>query len=301
MNRANVWPVFLAMSVLGTAACASKVVRSPVAHVPAEPAAVLVPASPEASPSPASIEPIACEAAAAGGRAVETADEAGVEAFTCAELDAAPLFAAASVHDPWEGFNRKMHRFNGAADRFVLRPVAVGYRRVAPEPVRAGVSRFFANLSLPATAMNQILQGRPGDAGRSLGRFVVNTTVGMAGLFDPSTSLGMTEPDEEDFGQTLATWGWRRSRYVVLPLLGPATIRDTIGVVGDQPLSPLTYVSDSATTNALLVLGIADRRAGMLPLDAIRGDAFDDYLFVRDAWSQRRKHRIEQNLRSGRD
>lgn len=198
------------------------------------------------------------------------------------------------VADPWEGFNRKMHTFNNTADRLVLRPLAVGYKAITPEPVRDGVSRFFANLGTPVTAANQALQGRPGDAAVSLGRFAVNTTIGVVGLFDPATRLGMPENGDEDFGQTLATWGWQDSRYLVLPLLGPRTVRDAVGIVGDQPFSPAANIQDSGTATTLQALELVDVRTQMLPIDKFRRDALDDYIFVRDAWSQRRNSQIRQ-------
>jgi len=207
-------------------------------------------------------------------------------------------FARAPVSDPWEGFNRKVHRFNNAADRFVLRPLAAGYERTIPEPVRAGVSRFFANLRMPMTAVNQALQGRPGDAAQSVGRFTVNTTVGIVGVFDPASRFGMPEPDDEDFGQTLANWGWRDSRYLVVPLLGPRTLRDTVAIAGDLPLSPIGQIQDSGTANVLRAVQVIDVRARMLPLDTVRRDALDDYLFVRDAWAQQRNHQIQQDLQN---
>lgn len=205
------------------------------------------------------------------------------------------------ARDPWEGFNRQMHGFNTAADNLVLRPLAVGYKKIAPEPVQAGVSRFFANLSMPATVVNQALQGRPGDAATSLGRFVVNTTVGIVGLFDPASHFGLAQRDGEDFGQTLATWGWRDSRYLVLPLLGPRTVRDALGMVGDRPLSPVGQIQDSGVASGLQALEIVDVRTRLLPVDQFRRDALDDYVFVRDAWTQRRSRQITQDLRSGGD
>lgn len=224
-----------------------------------------------------------------------------------ADLPATPTAQAeaetvpAAVPDPWEGFNRRVHGFNNAADEFVLRPLAVGYQRVVPDPVQAGVSRFFANLRMPATAVNQALQGRPAHAAQSLGRFVVNTTVGIAGVFDPASPLGMPARDHEDFGQTLATWGWQESRYLVLPLLGPRTLRDTVAVVGDQPLSPLGQIQDSGAAAGVQALQAVDGRSRMLPLDKLRREAVDDYAFVRDAWAQRRQQQIQQDLRSTAD
>ena len=223
------------------------------------------------------------------------------ETMTQAEQDAEDLYGTPPVRDPWEGFNRKMHGFNNVLDRFVLRPLAVGYDKVVPDPVQSGVSRFFANLRLPASALNQAIQGRPAHAGQSLGRFLVNTTVGVAGVFDPATHFGMPRRDGEDFGQTLATWGWRDSRYLVMPLLGPRTVRDTVAMVGDEPMSLIGRIDNSGVADKLLAMQMVDGRARLLPMDQARKDAIDDYTFVRDAWAQRRNRQIERELRSNRD
>ena len=218
----------------------------------------------------------------------------GVDADVLA--DAEPSDPQAPVDDPWEGFNRHVHGFNNTADQLVFRPLAVGYDTVAPAPVKAGVSRFFANLGMPATAVNQALQGRPRHAAQSLGRFAVNFTVGIGGVFDPATHFGVPQHSPQDFGQTLATWGWSESRYLVLPLFGPRTLRDTVAIVGDQPLSPLGQVQSRVAAAGLQMMEVVDGRARMLPLDKFRRDAFDDYLLVRDAWAQRRKQQIQQEL-----
>lgn len=218
----------------------------------------------------------------------------GVDADVLA--DAEPSDPQAPVDDPWEGFNRHVHDFNNTADQLVFRPLAVGYDTVAPAPVKAGVSRFFANLGMPATAVNQALQGRPRHAAQSLGRFAVNFTVGIGGVFDPATHFGVPQHAPQDFGQTLATWGWSESRYLVLPLFGPRTLRDTVAIVGDQPLSPLGQVQSRVAAAGLQMMEVVDGRARMLPLDKFRRDAFDDYLLVRDAWAQRRKQQIQQEL-----
>ena len=218
----------------------------------------------------------------------------GVDADVLA--DAEPADPQAPVDDPWEGFNRHVHGFNNTADQLVFRPLAVGYDTVAPAPVKAGVSRFFANLGMPATAVNQALQGRPRHAAQSLGRFAVNFTVGIGGVFDPATHFGVPQHSPQDFGQTLATWGWSESRYLVLPLFGPRTLRDTVAIVGDQPLSPLGQVQSRVAAAGLQMMEVVDGRARMLPLDKFRRDAFDDYLLVRDAWAQRRKQQIQQEL-----
>lgn len=119
------------------------------------------------------------------------------------------------TNDPWEGYNRRMYGFNSAVDKAVIRPVAVAYESITPDPVKTSVTRFFGNLGEPATAVNQVLQVRPLKAAQTVGRFVVNSTVGVAGLFDPATRLGIAR-EQEDFGQTLATWGWHDSRYFVI-------------------------------------------------------------------------------------
>jgi len=213
-----------------------------------------------------------------------------------AERDAAALYGDAAIRDPWEGHNRRIHRFNNVVDRYVFRPLAVGYKRAVPDPIQAGVSRFFSNLGVPGTAVNQILQGRPIRALQSLGRFAVNTTLGIGGVMDPATRLGIPSR-EEDFGQTLATWGWRDSRYLVMPFFGPGSVRDTVGMLGDKPLSPIDHVEDSGAAYALQSMQIIDMRTRLLRLDQERREAYDEYALVRDAWAQHRRHEIDQDLR----
>lgn len=171
-----------------------------------------------------------------------------------------------ATNDPWEGYNRRMYGFNSAVDEAVIRPVAVAYESITPDPVKTGVTRFFGNLGEPVTAVNQVLQVRPLKAAQTLGRFVVNSTVGVAGLFDPATRLGIAR-EQEDFGQTLATWGWHDSRYFVMPLLGPRTVRDTVGMFGDQPLSPIGRVESTRLANSLSLIQMADGRARLLPVE----------------------------------
>lgn len=214
------------------------------------------------------------------------------------EQDAATLYGDSPAWDPWEKYNRRVHRFNNAVDKYFLRPVATGYVKVVPDPVRTGVSRFFQNLGEPATAINQALQGDPLLSFKSLGRFAVNTTIGIGGVFDPASRMGLRDEEDEDFGQTFSVWGWRDSRYLVLPFLGPRTVRDTVSLVGDRITGPLSYINDSGTAAALQALDIVDGRARLKSFDEMRQGAYDDYVFVRDAWSQRRRHQIEQNARS---
>lgn len=193
--------------------------------------------------------------------------------------------------DPWEKWNRKVHRFNNAVDRGVAKPLAKAYVKVVPRPVRLGVSNFFNNLGQPVSAFNALLQGKPKQAWDSLGRFLINSTIGIGGIFDPATR-GKVPNKSEDFGQTLGVWGWQRSRYVELPLFGPRTVRDTFGLVGDAPLSPLRQVENDKARVFLQGLQLVDVRTKLFAVDEIREGAADDYSLVRDAWLQRRNYQI---------
>ncbi len=203
-----------------------------------------------------------------------------------------------AVYDPWERFNRRMHRFNAVVDRSIAQPVATAYVKVLPAPVRSKVSNFFDNLGQPVTALNALLQGRFKHSAEALGRFAVNSTVGLAGLFDPAARLKMRER-EEDFGQTLATWGWKRSRYIELPFLGPSTIRDVLGLIGDSPLQPLAQVEADKVRIGLEALNLVDMRARLMPFDSLRDQVQDEYLLVRDLWAQRRVYQIQEEEGDG--
>lgn len=200
------------------------------------------------------------------------------------------------TNDPWEGFNRRVYGFNATIDRFALRPLAIVYEKITPDPVQSRVTKFFANLRQPGTAVNQTLQGRPVGTLQTMGRFAVNTTVGIGGLFDPASRFGLPSYDE-DFGQTLAAWGWHDSRYLVLPLLGPRTVRDSVGMVGDWPLSPIGYVQNDMVANGLNILQLASARARLLPMDDARAQAADEYALLRDTWMQHRLYKTEQDQR----
>ena len=202
--------------------------------------------------------------------------------------------------DPWERYNRQVHRFNLAVDRGVARPLATTYVRVVPQFARTGVRNFFSNLSSPVTMVNQALQGRGSDAWDTLGRFLINTTVGVGGLFDPA-SAGDVPKRSEDFGQTLGTWGWRQSRYVELPFFGPRTVRDVVGMGGDIPLSPVRQLDNDAARIGLQGLSLVDTRVKLLALDEMRDSAVDEYAMTRDAWLQRRNFQITEDLDGGTD
>ena len=226
---------------------------------------------------------------------------------TAAEDDFAALYGepvtnqvqsddGAVAYDPWEKYNRHVHRFNNAVDRGVARPLATAYTKVVPQFARTGVSNFFSNLRSPLTMVNQLLQGHGRDAWDTLGRFLMNSTFGIGGLFDPA-SKAMVPKRSEDFGQTLGTWGWRRSRYVELPFFGPRTVRDVFGLGGDIPLSPIRTIEEDKVRIGLQGLQLVDARAQLMSLDSLRDNAVDEYALTRDAWLQHRNYQIESDLR----
>lgn len=202
--------------------------------------------------------------------------------------------------DPWEKWNRKVHHFNNAVDRTVAKPLAKAYVAVVPRPVRLGVSNFFVNLGQPVSAVNALLQGKPKQAAQALGRFALNTTLGVGGLFDPASDAHLPL-HSEDFGQTLGVWGWKRSRYVELPLFGPRTVRDVLGMAGDAPLAPLPHIQEDKARVFLQGLQLVDIRTQLFAVDSMREGAADDYTLVRDAWLQRRNYQISGDERKSRD
>jgi phospholipid-binding lipoprotein MlaA len=194
--------------------------------------------------------------------------------------------------DPWEGFNRASYGFNDAVDKAVLKPIAKGYVWVLPEFARAGVTNFFENISDVGTGVNNILQGKVGTGGSDLGRFVVNSVVGIFGLWDVATPMGL-EKHYEDFGQTLGWWGVAPGPYLVIPLMGPSTLRDAPAKYVDSYTSYYPYVDDVAVRNSLYGLGIISTRANLLQTEKILDEAaLDKYTFVRDAWLQRRRSQV---------
>ncbi|MDZ7790482.1 MAG: VacJ family lipoprotein [Xanthomonadales bacterium] len=193
--------------------------------------------------------------------------------------------------DPWEPYNRNMFKFNKAVDRALIRPLAVGYGELTPAPVRRSVRNFFTNIRAPVVMTNLVLQGRPADAGTQLKRFFINSTVGLAGLFDLASDAELASFDE-DFGQTMATWGWEDSRFFILPLMGPSTLRDGLGRVPDGYADVAWQWTLDETTYGLIGLNVIQIRHALLPLDEDIESAFDPYTFTRDGWLQRRNHAI---------
>lgn len=199
--------------------------------------------------------------------------------------------------DPLEGFNRGVYKFNDVSDKAVFKPVAGAYKAVLPTPVRSGVNNFFANLKTFVTTINQALQFKFDKAAQSAGRFVINSTVGIAGLFDVASKQGIPQY-KEDFGQTLGYWGVGNGAYLMLPFFGPSTLRDTTGLVADSlTIDPLGYVDDPRTRNILIGTKFIDSRADLLPgSDLLDEAALDPYTFMRDAYLQRRANQVADGL-----
>ncbi|MCO1335825.1 VacJ family lipoprotein [Microbulbifer sp. OS29] len=195
-----------------------------------------------------------------------------------------------SLRDPWEGFNRAIFSFNDGADRYVLKPAAVSYRQITPIFVQYGVSNFFDNLREVTNTFNDVLQGKLGQAGNDAGRFLVNSTVGIAGVLDVAQHMGLEQGDGEDFGQTLAVWGVPSGPYLVLPLLGPSTVRDTPARVVDYYTNPLSYVDHDPTRYTLKATDIIQSRASLLQAESLLHG--DRYVLLRDAYLQRRDYLI---------
>ena len=197
----------------------------------------------------------------------------------------------AGGNDPWEQPNRAMYNFNDSLDRNFFTPVAKGYVAVTPKVVRAGVTRVFENVSYLNVVFNNLLQGKFQDFASDASRFVVNSSVGLGGLFDPATKVGLPAHDE-DLGQTLGKWGLGEGRYMVLPLMGPNSLRDLPNVASSMALNPLTYLN-AVVTVPLGVINTINARANLLDETSIRDQAaLDPYTFVREAYRQQREFKI---------
>jgi phospholipid-binding lipoprotein MlaA len=194
--------------------------------------------------------------------------------------------------DPIEGFNRAMFAFNEGLDTAVIKPVARGYDAVLPTPVRTGVTNFFGNIEDLMIGANNLLQGKVPDGITDLGRFLVNSTIGVLGLIDWASDMGL-EKHNEDFGQTFGRWGVGNGAYVVLPLFGSRTVRDTVGLIVDTKTDPINRMRRIASRNSLQALRIVNTRANLLPAEKVVEEAaIDKYSYMRDAYLQRRRSLI---------
>jgi phospholipid-binding lipoprotein MlaA len=204
-----------------------------------------------------------------------------------------PLFGSslqAEEVDTFEGFNRNMFYLNDRLDHYALRPVAVAYTKIMPNPLERGIGNFFSNLDEITNVVNDLLQGKFKQAGHDGGRFLINSTIGMAGIFDVAKRAGISKSDGEDFGQTMAVWGVAEGPYLMLPLMGPSTMRDAPSKFVDSLTNPFSYTDDVRTRNAARAVDLLTTRVSLLGVDELASG--DRYLFVRDVYLQRTRYLV---------
>ncbi len=199
------------------------------------------------------------------------------------------------VDDPWEAFNMKTFAFNRTVDRYIFKPVATGYDWIIPDPAEQAISNAFQNVRFVPRFLNNLLQGKGRGASIELGRFVINSTVGLAGFFDVAKDLGLDPPDGEDTGQTLAAYGVKSGPYLVLPLLPPTTVRDGVGFLGDLAMDPLSFVVPfipqiSARSTEI----VSERSRNLERFEGVEEATVDPYAAVRDAYLQKRAKAIQE-------
>ncbi|MAE23800.1 MAG: hypothetical protein CMK92_15610 [Pseudomonas sp.] len=197
---------------------------------------------------------------------------------------------SASEEDPWEGFNRPIFRFNDTVDTYALKPIAQGYRAVTPQFLEDGVHNVFGNIGDVGNLANNLLQGKLHNAGVDTGRLIFNTTFGVLGFFDVAKHMGLRKNDE-DFGQTLGVWGLNSGPYLVIPLLGPSTVRDATGRVPDSFLTPYPYMDHVPTRNVTRGVQVVDTRANLLQAERLVSG--DKYIFIRNAYLQSREFKVK--------
>ncbi len=214
-----------------------------------------------------------------------------VFAFSLCACVTLPPHSKRAPQDPWESWNRGVYKVNDKLDRAIAKPVARTYLRVVPQPIRTGVSNFLENLRTPTVMINDALQGKPLAALNDLGRFALNSTLGLAGILDPATSAGL-DRNNEDFGQTLGVWGVHPGPFLELPLLGPSDLRDGPARVVDTYTNPHQYIRNASIKWGLYGVNLVDTRTSLLSLDETLKNVYDPYAFVRDAYLQRRAYLV---------
>ena len=202
--------------------------------------------------------------------------------------DEAPVRAE---YDPLEPLNRSLYNINDAVDRVTLKPIARGYKAVVPEFARRGVTNFSRNLFTPRSALNNFLQGKPGPGFSELGRFIINTTLGVGGLIDFATAQGMPEYDE-DFGQTFAVWGIPEGPYLFIPILGPNTLLDAVSTPLNIIADPLYHYDNSSVRDKVYALRTIDLRMRLLTAETLLEDSKDPYLTLRESYLQNRRFQV---------
>jgi len=193
--------------------------------------------------------------------------------------------------DPWERMNRATYAFNDKFDKALFRPVARGYRTAVPHVVQTGIRNAFDNVDTTITMLNDLLQGQVTGFMHDTSRLLVNTVIGVGGLFDPATAMGL-EKSDRDFGQTLGKWGVHAGPYVVLPFLGPSDVRDTFGRTADAFSTPRSYISNTWWNYGSWALEKVDWRSRVLDADRLLDSAYDPYAFLRNAYLQNRAFKV---------
>jgi phospholipid-binding lipoprotein MlaA len=204
----------------------------------------------------------------------------------CATLPGKP-----DPRDRYERFNRSVYKFNNALDHAILRPVARAYVKL-PRPIRTGINNFFTNFTYPTTVANDLFQGKVADGATDSARIIVNTTLGIGGLFDPATRMGL-ERHTQDFGLTLGHWGVPTGPFLELPLLGPSDVRDAVGLIPDYAINYAIsnqLINNNWASGGMFVVSMVDKRSQLLDLDRILDSAYDPYAFTRNAYLQRRDY-----------
>ncbi len=197
--------------------------------------------------------------------------------------------AMAQNNDPWEPVNKRIYTLNDYLDTLILRPLAISYNTLVPPPVRAGIGNFIYNINDVNVMANNLLQFKFKDAASDSGRILINTTVGLGGLFDVATKAGL-ERHQEDFGQTLGYWGVKPGPYMVLPLFGPSNLRDTLGFGVDSYVNPIRQIENDAARTALYGVIQIDTRATTIQIENMMFG--DEYLFVKEAYLQQRQYLV---------
>ncbi len=218
--------------------------------------------------------------------------------YGCIALLLALLSGCASTgdyrdpRDPLEGYNRVMYQVNDTLDRALMKPLARGYNTITPAPLNRGISNFFGNLADVTSAINNLLQFKLQRAASDVGRVAFNTTIGLLGFIDVASNMNLPKYGE-DFGQTLGVWGFGPGPYIVLPLLGPSSTRDTVGVVAGWFTDPVRYIRRNRLRYGLVALRLVDKRASLLGASRVMEEAaLDPYQFMRDAYLQKRHHDV---------
>src|SRR5882672_3029987 len=194
-------------------------------------------------------------------------------------------------HDPWERMNRATYKFNDTMDRAFVKPIAVGYKKAVLRPVRIGIGNFLGNLGYTRTMVNDLLQAKFKAFASDTGRFVLNSTVGIGGILDPASDAGLPR-NEEDFGQTLGRWGVKPGPYLMLPLLGPSSVRDTIGIYPDWKTDLKENAKDPWMDFTLAAVALLVRRVELLNVEDTYKNAYDPYVFIRNAYLQHREYQV---------